>query len=61
MEAMELWVIMVEGIFNMRKKETSDTWLTNTTPEVNWKDKCKDNNIVDISGERKRIHKIIPH
>ena len=37
---------MVEGIFNLRKSEstvTIDTWLTNTTPEGNWKDKYKDN------------------
>ena len=46
MEAMELWIVMLESIFRQQQKQntrTLDTWLTLTTPEQNWKDRYKDN------------------
>ena len=49
-EAMELWVTMVESIFKLRQREsaeTLDTWLTATTPERDWKDKYKENGSVN--------------
>ena len=47
LEAMELWILMIESIFKQRLEEgtrTLDTWLTNSTPNRDWKDKYKDGN-----------------
>ena len=42
---MTLWIKLVEAIFKKRgqaRQVKIDTWLTNTTPEKNWRDKYKD-------------------
>ena len=56
---MELWINIVEIIFRRRgeaRQEKLDTWLTNRTPEKNWKDKYKEKlESTDKQGEEKRI------
>ena len=52
--SMELWIQIVEILFRKREEATqekSDTWLTNSTPVRNWKDRYK--------GERdKQIYRL---
>ena len=41
---MQLWITLVEAIFQKRgqvRQEQMDTWLTNTTPEQMWRDRLK--------------------
>ena len=43
-ENMQLWITLVEAIFRKRgqaRQEQIDMWLTNTTPEKNWRDRLK--------------------
>ena len=51
---MELWIQIVEILFRKRGEATQeklDTWLTNSTPVRNWKDRYK--------GERdKQIYRL---
>ena len=57
-EAMTLWIELVEAIFRKRgqaHQTNIDDWLTGTTPEKNWKDKYKsDNNLTDTGRRRAR-------
>ena len=42
---MALWIKLVGAIFKRRgmaRQERLDTWLTNSTPERNWKDRNKE-------------------
>lgn len=43
-ESMSLWITMVESIFRKRGRATQvklDTWLTGTTPPINWRERKK--------------------
>ena len=43
---MSLWITIVEAIFRKRgraRQTKINTWLTDTTPPRNWRDKYKDN------------------
>ena len=47
-EAMTIWITLVETIFRRRgqaRQELMDTWLTETTPVRSWREKLKDANL----------------
>ena len=55
-ESLTIWIKLIEVIFKRRgqaRQEKMDTWLTQTTPEKNWKDRHKHNKMTqNTDGHR---------